>query len=557
MVSTFIASVTEAQAALPYLVRFWEFSPPFPLERLGELCDPNLFKGIPRVPQKPMTYATNGISLKYTPFRAMAHDSFVHTPKSVHFAVLPTASSSLKSASIALLVEEYRSTFAQVGNINDGITQLDLQFNDLHQVLIADVPAFVKTFQDEIASETLLSPFTLSSVVNGNTTHVHEPLTGQNGDVRRSQDSDHRRQSLLYHIDYLRRDFQNFWRVQADNPLKTHLAHSMFFDALAASIPESSSVVPSANQPWPFRLVVVQATSPPLLPSQELRSYEPHNDFLLQRSGLPYFIVEIDSGSSALNYFEHPDFIRPLIQGASLVRLANQHLEPFKREKTFILVCVFVCNTGETNWLTLFQNPGQGNRVFYTHEKGSLDTFPGRAKFALRLYNLLNKIDIEKSEEDMDRESWLQGFQLKTELLPALTSKQPSSKHPRPSAGWATDTSSEKSSSHGSGPTTEDALQASNDLGFLGYEIIPDHILATDGTDFDTIDPLPKHLFTVFQPSFPHTRYVAKKIYKDSDEIKILQFLNSLSPSCQNIIPLSNTFTIVLNTSQRTPLRSV
>ncbi|KAJ8520607.1 hypothetical protein ONZ45_g2583 [Pleurotus djamor] len=240
----------------------------------------------------------------------------------------------------------------------------------------------------------------------------------------------------------------------------------------------------------------------------------------------------------------HTSSLKLIRDRASLVRLANQHLKPFTREKTFILVCVFVRNTGETNWLTLFQNPGQGNRVFYTHEKGSLDTFPGRAKFALRLYNLLNKIDIEKSEEDMDRESWLQGFQLKTELLPALTSKQPSaSKRPRPSAGWATDTSSEKHSSRGSGPTTEDALQVSNDLGFHGYEIVPgDHILATDGTDFDTIDPLPKHLFTVFQPSFPHTRYVAKKIYKDSDEIKILQFLNSLSPSCQNIIRLSASF---------------
>ncbi|KAJ8520604.1 hypothetical protein ONZ45_g2588 [Pleurotus djamor] len=493
--------VAEAQAAFPHLIRFWAFKPPFPTRRLGELGAPDLFKDIPRVPQIPMTREImNGISLEYIPLRSMARDSFVHTPGSVHFAVLVPIPASQTFAPIgATLVEEYRGTFAQVMNINGGITQLDLQFNNLRHASPSDRLAFVKSFQDEIASETLLSPLTLSSVINGDTIHVQEPVAGQDNNIQPSEVSDpsteHRRQNLLHHINYLRRDFQKAWKSQVKSPLKSRLAHSMFFDALAVSIPESSTVASSIHGLF--------VSSLPRLPYplyRLLRNYDRMNLAVTFSSNVPGYhtlSLKLIPDRPPKIQPSPPDFIRMLIQGASLVRLANQHLDPFKREKTFILVCVFVRNEGTIDWLTLFQSPAQGDRVLYTQESeiGYLDTFSGRAAFALRLYNLLNKIDIEKTEEDRGLE-----------------------------------------------PTTEDALQASNDLGFLGYEIIPDHILATDGTDFDTIDPLPKHLFTVFQPSFPHTRYVAKKIYKDSDEIKILQFLNSLSPSCQNIIRLSASF---------------
>ncbi|KAJ8520606.1 hypothetical protein ONZ45_g2586 [Pleurotus djamor] len=520
MVSTFTASVPEAQGVLARSLRFWEFTPPFPLGRLGELSVPDLFKDIPRAPEEPVTFVTNGISLKYTPFRITARDSFVPTPQSIHFAVF---------------VPRPASPGFPLLNINGGITQLDLQYNNIQKVRdIANVPAFVKAFRDEIASETLLSPLTLSSVINGDTIHVQEPVPGQDINVPPSQVSDpsDHRQSLIHHINYLRRDFQKAWTVNK-KPLKSRLAHSMLFDALAASI-SSSSVNALWNQPWPFRLIVAQAPSSTFPPSEELCSYEPRSGFLLQHSNLPHFIVEINSGLATQNPAEPPDFIRMLLQGASLVRLVNQHLEPFNQEKTFILVCVFVRNEGTTNWLTLFQTPTQGDRVFYTREDRSLNEFNDRATFTLRLYNLLKKI--EEAEEDTEQASRLQEFKLKTESLPAFTSKPPMLKRARPPAG----TPSERRSG-GQGPTTEEAI-ASDDLGFRGFEIVPARIVAPDGIVYQTIDPLPNHLFTVFRPAFPHIRYVAKKISKDSNEIEILHFLNSLSPSCENIITLSTSF---------------
>jgi hypothetical protein len=49
------------------------------------------------------------------------------------------------------------------------------------------------------------------------------------------------------------------------------------------------------------------------------------------------------------------DHFRLLLQGASIVRFANAHLEAYKKNKTFIFLAVFIAATGQADRYLLYQ----------------------------------------------------------------------------------------------------------------------------------------------------------------------------------------------------------
>ena len=44
-----------------------------------------------------------------------------------------------------------------------------------------------------------------------------------------------------------------------------------------------------------------------------------------------------------------------MLQGASIVRFANAHLDAYKKEKTFVFVAIFITATGQAIRYFLFQ----------------------------------------------------------------------------------------------------------------------------------------------------------------------------------------------------------
>jgi hypothetical protein len=87
---------------------------------------------------------------------------------------------------------------------------------------------------------------------------------------------------------------------------------------------------------------------------EELRKYCPRSDFCILNSGLPRLLIEVHSTSSSST---KQDLIRMVIMGASIVRFANNFVEAYKKEKSFVLCAIYVSDTGEVTLHTLFQFP--------------------------------------------------------------------------------------------------------------------------------------------------------------------------------------------------------
>lgn len=53
---------------------------------------------------------------------------------------------------------------------------------------------------------------------------------------------------------------------------------------------------------------------------------------------------------------------------------------------------------------------------------------------------------------------------------------------------------------------------------------------------------MPNHVLTVFRPSDPNNKLIAKKVREDSNELRILNILNSTQPQSPHVIPLLDSF---------------
>jgi hypothetical protein len=105
------------------------------------------------------------------------------------------------------------------------------------------------------------------------------------------------------------------------------------------------------HQAWLLQLLVqVEAAGPGRDP--EVCTYQPCSDFLIQKSSLLRLAIEVNSTAS-----DRPpkDQHRLMIQGASIVKLANTSLGAYKEKKSFIFVAIYIHNTGLTDRYLLYQ----------------------------------------------------------------------------------------------------------------------------------------------------------------------------------------------------------
>jgi hypothetical protein len=78
------------------------------------------------------------------------------------------------------------------------------------------------------------------------------------------------------------------------------------------------------------------------------RRYKPYSDLLILKSNLPRLLVEVNS-TPTLDW--PPDLTRMLLQGATIVRFANEFLD----EEDFVLVAFFIDYNGSVTRYTLYQ----------------------------------------------------------------------------------------------------------------------------------------------------------------------------------------------------------
>jgi len=92
------------------------------------------------------------------------------------------------------------------------------------------------------------------------------------------------------------------------------------------------------------------------------------------------------------------------------------------------------------------------------------------------------------------------------------------------------------------------------------YEVKPEVIVDSSGVileplfkvwqlfptlSYATLTPplqMPSHILTVYQPSDPSNELIAKKVRKESDELKILRRLNTIQPKFEHVISLLDSF---------------
>ena len=99
----------------------------------------------------------------------------------------------------------------------------------------------------------------------------------------------------------------------------------------------------------PFKLIIkIEETSN----VYRYHTYRPKNDFLLLKCGVPRVAAEVNSISSDKPPADH---YRIMHQGATIVRLANAHLDAYKKEKAFVFVTIFIAASGEADRYLLYQ----------------------------------------------------------------------------------------------------------------------------------------------------------------------------------------------------------
>ncbi|RXW20231.1 hypothetical protein EST38_g5621 [Candolleomyces aberdarensis] len=309
------------------------------------------------------------------------------------------------------------------------------------------------------------------------------------------------------------------------------------------------------NASWPFGMLaeVVEEGAPVLY------SYRPKSDFLVMRGGLPRLIVEVDSQVSC------QDRIRMLLQGVSVVRFANEHLDAFRKEKNFILVAIFIYSDGSAERSILYQDKTNLDCVSTTcagtHTEGVADRVLGQVhhrsrtfkltgvtgsilEFALELYNLLSMVE---EAAGLKTESKIQSLRNETlkfvqnEKLQSFTSERPDPPGDRAEQG-----SAKRRKKWNGGGIAEQELEEG------GYKVKPTTYEDEIGGVWEEVHkPSSENIWTVYPKSGDkkRTALIAKRI--SNSELEILQFLHTAGPSSphiltfiDNVIAPTNTYVI-------------
>lgn len=89
-------------------------------------------------------------------------------------------------------------------------------------------------------------------------------------------------------------------------------------------------------------------------------AYRPRSDLLILNRGFPRLAVEINSTSPGRL---QQDRYRLILQGASVVRYANTHLDDFKEDKDFVFMIIYIGDAGEAERDLLYQTTSDDDAV--------------------------------------------------------------------------------------------------------------------------------------------------------------------------------------------------
>ncbi|KAH9052028.1 hypothetical protein EDB83DRAFT_2521895 [Lactarius deliciosus] len=239
---------------------------------------------------------------------------------------------------------------------------------------------------------------------------------------------------------------------------------------------------------WPFQITVQVRRK------KENHTYKPRSDFLILKFGLLQVAVEVNS-----NRLNKPatDLYRLLLQGASIVRLANT-LDAYK-DKSFVFVAIYISATGLVDRYLLYQK--RDSRTIYRKgQKFDLSMKDSHVLFTLELYNLISVLDAEPEDEGTKQSIHNLTVDLgrlgEDDKLPTFNGK-------------TKDCTSHYGGDH-AGPSTHSGGGGTEQLKAHGYEIVPD-VIETDGGTWELIDKLPPHICTVYRRSDPNkTEVIAK-----------------------------------------------
>ncbi|KAH9176205.1 kinase-like domain-containing protein [Lactarius sanguifluus] len=281
-------------------------------------------------------------------------------------------------------------------------------------------------------------------------------------------------------------------------------------------------IVKLGQDPWPL---------PPIIQvgeEKDYHTYKPRSDFLVLKFGLPRVAVEVNSN---LPCTPPVDFYRLMLQGASIVRLANNTLDAYKNKKDFTFVAIYISATGGADRYLLYQEKGS-RTVFRKKRTFKLSEEDGRIQFALELYNLMTMLEVET--EDITTKRSIEKLvvdlgKIRKDGLPTFTSRI------RDRASHSGGNKAGPSGNRGGGGGASEQLED------RGYEVIPD-IIETDGGTWELIDKLPPHIRTVYRRSDSNkTELIAKHLREGSSELYFLKHLRTMRSQSPHIISFIET----------------
>ncbi|KAJ8489946.1 hypothetical protein ONZ45_g13389 [Pleurotus djamor] len=268
-----------------------------------------------------------------------------------------------------------------------------------------------------------------------------------------------------------------------------------------------------------------------------LRQFTPRSDFTIIRSSIPRLLAETDSAQLG---DEHIGKYRMNLTGKAIVQLMNQLSSSYKEKKNFVLVTIYIEQTGSAIVSFMFQKQiDQDDTVYCYSTPYKLNTGAERASFLLLLYNfvyeLQGPLDAAKSDLLQYTECFDQ-FCRTVYNMAYFTGKR--QRKPDGDGG--------DGDQRGGSKKQKQANQSNqdSDLTTHGYELDPDDddILVENGFVMEKIFQFPSNLLRIVSVLDRDRKLVAKKLPFDSSEMRTLTFLRSLRPPSNHIIPIIDLF---------------
>ncbi|KAJ8518015.1 hypothetical protein ONZ45_g4869 [Pleurotus djamor] len=281
---------------------------------------------------------------------------------------------------------------------------------------------------------------------------------------------------------------------------------------------------------WPFPIVAkgpLDSSSEFPTKFHSLRTLHLRPSFSILQGELPRCLVHFSTSIPPEEGDMFPDdLLRLILSASSVVRFANAHLQPFNVDKDFTLLAFYVRPSGDADRMIFFQQPN-GSSVHYISSSVNLFFDTGRIRMALWFNNLVHILSPSSSSVLGITNS------LRVETFNASV-QQYCNIHPMKSF----DGGQQKEDTDNSHSTSENDARSHtmDELNVHGYKVQPDvWEIEGGGGEMRRFDTLPPGLCFVRRDS-NSPELVAKKT--NGTEVDILEFIKTLSPPSDHIIPL-------------------